>query len=248
VICPDVAGRGESEWLPSPLSYHFGQFLADFRSLLVHVGVQEVDWIGTSMGGLLGLLLASQPSSPIRSLVMNDVGAFVPLDALAAIARNLEAPARFDTLAQVEAYLRHTHRDWGKIDDAQWKRLVRQGARRFEGGWRLHYDPRIARLAQPMPFASGLYFWAAWYRVRCPVLLIRGERSEVFPPEVAEAMLDSKPHAQLVEIPGAGHAPSLMAPSQIAIVRRFLEREATPRTGRAMMPAHGASLQKGAAR
>ena len=248
MICPDVAGRGESEWLPSPLSYHFGQFLADFRSLLVHVGAQQVDWVGTSMGGLLGLMLASQPSSPIRTLVMNDVGAFVPLDALTAIARNLEAPPRFDKLSQVEAYLRHTHRDWGEIDDAQWKRIVRSGARRFEGGWRLHYDPRIARPAQPMPFSSGLYFWGAWYQVRCPVLLIRGEHSEVFPADVAETMLDAKPETELVEIPGAGHAPSLMAPSQIAIVRRFLERTTTPRVGRAKMPAHEARLGKGEAR
>jgi pimeloyl-ACP methyl ester carboxylesterase len=224
VICADVAGRGESDWLPSALAYHFGQFLADFRSLLVHVGVKEVDWIGTSMGGLLGLLLASQPGSPIRRLVMNDVGAFVPLEALQRIGRNLQAPERFASLSEVEAHLRRTHRDWGEIDERQWAHLVRHGARRVEGGYRLHYDPRITHLVHPLPVATGLFFWSAWYRVRCPVLLVRGEHSEVFPASVAATMLDAKPQAELVEIAGAGHAPALMSDVEIAIVRDFMEQ------------------------
>ena len=241
MVCPDVAGRGESEWLASSLAYHFPQFLADFRSLLVRIGAREVDWIGTSMGGLLGMLLASQPSSPVRSLVMNDVGAFVPLDALRRIAANLRAPARFATLAEIEAHIRHTHRDWGDIDEAQWAHLVRHGARRVDGGWRLHYDPRIALLAQPVPFAPGLYFWDAWYRVRCPVLLVRGERSGVLPAAIAEAMIEAKPRTRLVEIAGAGHAPALMSAAEIEAVRDFVQDPA-PREERrsfhAMMAAH----------
>jgi pimeloyl-ACP methyl ester carboxylesterase len=231
VLCPDVAGRGESDWLASPLAYHFPQFLADFRSLLAYAQVDEVDWVGTSMGGLLGLLLAAAPASPIRRLVMNDVGGFVPSDALASIGRNLRAPERFATRAEVEAHIRHTHRDWGEISEAQWAHLVRHHTRRTEdGGWCLHYDPQIAQLVQPMPFASGLYFWGTWHRVRCPVLLIRGERSEVFPAWVAQAMLDTKPQAELVEVAGAGHAPALMSPAEIATVARFVSGA---RTGRA---------------
>ena len=223
VLCPDVAGRGESDRLALPLAYHFPQFLADFRSLLAYAEVDEVDWIGTSMGGLLGLLLAAAPASPVRRLVMNDVGAFLPAGALARIARNLRAPERFATHAEVEAHIRHAHRDWGDLTEAQWAHLVRHGARRAEGGgWRLHYDPQIARVMQPLPFVSGLYFWDAWYRVQCPVLLIRGERSEVFPSWVAQAMLDTKPQAELVEVADAGHAPALMSASQIATVAKFL--------------------------
>jgi pimeloyl-ACP methyl ester carboxylesterase len=226
VLCPDVAGRGESDWLTSPLAYHFPQFLADFRSLLAHAQVDEVDWVGTSMGGLLGLLLAAAPASPVRRLVMNDVGAFLPADALTRIARNLRAPERFATRAEVEAHIRHTHRDWGEISEAQWAHLVRHGSRRVEGGWRLHYDPQIAHVAQPMPFASGLYFWGAWYRVKCPVLLMRGEHSEVFPPWVAQTMLDTKPQAELVEVAGAGHAPALMSPTEIATIAQFVSARA----------------------
>ncbi len=229
VICPDIAGRGESAWLGSPIAYHFAQFLADFRSLLLHAGVKEVSWIGTSMGGLLGLLLASQPASPVRRLVMNDVGAFVPLAALRRIARNLDAPERFATRAEAEAHLRRTHSDWGRIDDGQWAHLVRHGVRHVDGGWRLHYDPQIASVIQPPPFTPGLSFWDAWYRVRCPVLLVRGERSEIFPASIASAMRDIKPQAEVVEIAGAGHAPALMSAHEIALLREFVAPSATSR-------------------
>jgi pimeloyl-ACP methyl ester carboxylesterase len=232
VICPDVAGRGDSAWLASPMQYHFGQFLADIRTLLAKLDVQQVDWVGTSMGGLLGLMLASQPGSPIRRLVMNDIGAYVPLDALHHIGRNLQAPGRFASLDEVEAHMRRTHSEWGELTDEQWKHFALHGSRVTEDGYRLHFDPQIARLAQPLPFSTGLFFWDAWYRVRCPVLLIRGAESDVFPPGVADTMLDVKPEAQLVEIAGAGHAPSLMAPQQIQVVREFLDRRSIAEVSR----------------
>ena len=223
MICADVAGRGESAWLATPLEYHFAQFLADANALVARLGVKQVDWIGTSMGGLLGLLLAASPQSPIRRLVMNDVGAFLPMDALRRIGGNLKAPERLASLAEVEAHMRHTHREWGKLDRRQWRHLARHGSRRVEGGYRLHYDPQIARLVQPMPFAPGISFWNAWYRVRCPVLLVRGARSEVFPRSVADTMLEVNPRAELIEIDDCGHAPALMSAPQIRIVRTFLD-------------------------
>ncbi len=234
VICPDVAGRGESEWLRSPLEYHFAQFLADINALVARLGVESVDWIGTSMGGLLGLLLAASPGNPIRRLVMNDVGAFLPMDSLRHIGKNLRSPRRFASLEEVEAHMRQTHREWGELTAAQWRHLAIHGARREDDGYRLHYDPQIARLVQPFPFAPGLFFWSAWYKARCPVLLIRGEHSQVFPRSVADTMLEMKPDAKLVEIAGCGHAPALMSPSQIGIVRRFLRgpAEASARMGR----------------
>src|SRR5258708_12889874 len=119
VICIDVAGRGESDWLHSALAYHFGPFLADIDALFAQLGLKNVDWVGPSMGGLLGLMLASRPSNPIRSLVMNDVGAFLPLEALQAIARNLDAPESFASLEEVERHMRHTHREWAELTDEQ---------------------------------------------------------------------------------------------------------------------------------
>jgi pimeloyl-ACP methyl ester carboxylesterase len=222
VICPDVAGRGESEWLGSPLEYGFPQFLSDINALIARLHVREVDWVGTSMGGLLGMLLAASPGSPIRRLVMNDVGAFLPMDALRQIRGNLSAPARFASLDAVETHMRHTHRDWGTLSDAQWRHLARHGSRKVEGGYRLHYDPQITRLLDAFPFAPGLFFWDAWYKVKCTTLLVRGERSEVFPRHVADTMLHIKPEATLLEIADCGHAPALMSRAEIDAVRRFL--------------------------
>ena len=226
MVCPDVAGRGESAWLSSPLEYHFGQFLSDINALIARLGVRSVDWVGTSMGGLLGMMLASSPRSPVRRLVINDVGAYLPTDALQAIARNLQAPERFASLSEVEAHLRHTHREWGSITDAQWAHLARHHARPSDDGYRLHYDPRIARVVQPHPLVPGLFFWDAWYKVRCPVLLVRGEHSRILPASVARTMLAIKPDARLVEIPGAGHAPGLMSAEETDIVSLFLAGEA----------------------
>lgn len=230
VICLDIAGRGGSDWLPSALHYHFGQFLADIDSLIAHLEVDEIDWVGTSMGGLLGMLVAARAASPVRRLVLNDIGAFVPMDALRHIGRNLQAPARFESLAAVEAHLRHTHRDWGDISDAQYRHLAKHHARRAEdGGLRLHFDPNITRLIQSFPLAPGLFLWDTWYRVRCPVLLIRGDYSEVLPSAVAQTMLEIKPATQLVEIAGAGHAPALMSALESQIVRGFLAEGAAAR-------------------
>lgn len=223
VVCIDVAGRGDSAWLASPLEYHFPQFIADIQGVIGHLGLKDVHWVGTSMGGLLGMLLASTASHRVRSLVMNDIGAYVPLDALQAIAGNLEGPARFASLDEVEAHMRHTHREWSAIDGRQWRHFAVHGSRpSHDGGYRLHYDPRIARIARPFPLAPGLFMWDAWYRVGCPVLLLRGERSRIFPRSVAQAMLAVKPEARLVEIEGCGHVPALMSADEIGVVRNFM--------------------------
>jgi len=223
VVCVDVAGRGESSWLGSPLEYHFGQFLADLNVLVTQLGVRSIDWVGTSMGGLLGMIAAGVPGSRIRRLVMNDVGAFLPMDALRYIGRNLIAPDRFATMREVEEHMRRTHREWGELSLAQWRHVAFHGSRRVDDHYRLHYDPQIARLVDTgIAFTPGLFFWDAWYKVKCPVLLLRGESSEVFPREVADTMLEVKHDARLVEIPGCGHAPSLMQPEQIDVVAQFL--------------------------
>jgi len=235
VLCPDVAGRGESDRLALPLAYHFPQFLADFRSTLAYAEAEEVDWVGTSMGGLLGLMHAAQPGSRIRRLVLNDVGAFVPADGLREIGSRLAAPDHFASLREVEAHLRETHREWGDITDAQFRALARHQSRRVpEGGYRLHYDPQIARLVRGggLPFVDGLHLWDAWDRIHCPVLVIRGEHSRILPAEVAQRMVDTHPEARLLEIEGAGHAPALMSAAEIDPIRNFLAARGAESTAR----------------
>jgi pimeloyl-ACP methyl ester carboxylesterase len=236
VICLDVAGRGESDWLGTQLEYNFAQFLADINALIARLGAERIDFVGTSMGGLLGMMLAAQPASPVARLVMNDVGAFVPMDGLRDIARGLRAPERFASLKEVEAHLRSVRAQWGELPGAVWRHYARHAARPADGGYRLHYDPRIARLVEPLPFAPGLFFWDAWYKVRCPVLLVRGERSRIFPRTVADTMLAVKPGAKLIELPDCGHAPSLAIPDQVAAVRAFLASPSA-RMGAAWRPA-----------
>lgn len=238
VVCLDVAGRGRSDWLPSALHYQFPQFLSDIAALVRRLRVEHVEWVGTSMGGLLGLLLAAQPGNPIRRLVLNDVGAFVPADGLREIAHRLEAPERFATLRDVERHVRDTHREWGEISDAQFRQLARHHAHRLpQGGYRLHYDPRIARVVQAVPFVDGLHLWDAWDRVECPVLVVRGEHSRILPAEVAQRMIETHPEAQLLEIEGAGHAPALMSDREIAQVGNFLAAGAAERSAKARRPA-----------
>lgn len=226
VICIDFPGRGNSEWPASPLEYNFPQFVADARALLASLRIARVDWVGTSMGGLLGMMMAAQASSPVRRLVMNDVGAFLPMDALQAISRNLEAPESFASLEEVERHLRSARAEWGPIDDDEWRAMALHQSRPLKPGskaLRLHFDPRLASIARPMPLAPGLFFWDSWYRVRCPVLLLRGAFSEVFPESVARTMLDIRPQARLETLAGCGHAPSLMDDAQVALVRNFLQ-------------------------
>jgi len=234
VICPDIAGRGGSDWLSAPLGYNFGQFLSDLAALVARLGARRVDWVGTSMGGLLGLMLAAQANSPIGRLVMNDVGAFLPSQALRDIGNNLLAPERFDSLTAVEDHLRHSHRDWGNLTSAQWQHIVQHGSRPDGAGFRLHYDPRIAQMGRQWTPGPGLFFWDVWERISVPVLLLRGERSGVFPASVAEQMLSRHAAARLVEFPDCGHAPALMSRDQIDVVKAFLDeghparREAKP--------------------
>ncbi len=224
MACPDVAGRGDSDWLSGPHDYQFAQFLDDLNALIARLDVEQVDWVGTSMGGLLGMMLAARPNSPIRRLVMNDVGAFLPMHALKQIARGLEAPASFATLDEVEMHLRRARSEWGALDDAQWRDFARHNSRALEGGgFRLHYDPAIALGMSNMSFVPGLFFWDAWQRVTCPVLLIRGADSNVFPRMVGESMLLRHPNARLEEIPGCGHAPALASRAEAELVRGFLE-------------------------
>jgi pimeloyl-ACP methyl ester carboxylesterase len=186
------------------------------------------------MGGLLGMMLASHVSSPIRSLVLNDVGAFLPMDALQEISRGMRAPESFDSLDAVEAHLRRTRAQWGLIGDEEWKAMARHASRPLTPGsskLRMHYDPRIAEVARPMPLTPGLFFWDSWYRVQCPALILRGETSRILPPNVARTMLDIRPQARMVEIPGCGHVPSLMTEEHVTLLRDFLHDDAVEATG-----------------
>lgn len=221
VLCPDVVGRGRSDWLKDPTGYGYPQYLADLTTLVARTGVEQVDWVGTSMGGLIGMLLAAQPGAPIRRLVMNDVGAFIPKAALERIGTYVGADPTFADLGALEAYLRRVAAPFGPLTDAQWRHLAMHGGRVAEdGSLRLAYDPAIA-----VAFKGGVTdvdLRPVWDRVRADVLITRGAESDLLSHATAEAMLSRPGKTRLAEFSGVGHAPTFMATDQIEAVSRFL--------------------------
>ena len=222
VVCPDVVGRGLSDWLGDPAHYGYPQYLADMTALIARLDTGPIDWVGTSMGGLIGLLLAAQPKTPIRRMVINDIGPFVPRAALARIATYVGETPTFRDEVEVEAYLRRIHAPFGPLADEDWRHLARHAIRAgSEGHLELHYDPAIARAFTEAPLAD-IDLWEAWDRISCPVLTLRGSQSDLLLAETAAEMGRRGPRAALYEIAGVGHAPMLMAPEHIALVRDWL--------------------------
>ena len=226
VICPDVAGRGASDFLPNPADYSYPVYLADVAALIARLDVDAVDFVGTSMGGLIGMLLAAQPGNPIRRLVINDVGPLIAAEGLRRIATYVGDDLDFADLAEVEAYLRKVAASFGPLTDAQWRHLARYSIRpRPDGRLGRSYDVGIAAAFKEV--ASDIDLWPIWDAVRCPTLLLRGAQSDLLRAADAAAMTRRGPKARLIEFAGIGHAPALMAEDQIAAVAGFLA-EAAP--------------------
>lgn len=225
VVCPDVVGRGRSDWLANPDFYTYPQYMADLNALIARLGVERVDWIGTSMGALLGMILAAQPNTPIRRLVINDAGPLVAKEGLQRIADYVGKDPVFDDLAGVESYLRFILMGYGAMPDEDWRHMAEHSARRRpDGTYGLAYDPGIAKPFTTQPVAD-VDMWAIWDRIRCPVLVLRGADSDILLPETAEEMTRRGPRARVVEVPHTAHAPSLRTEEQIAAVRAFLAEE-----------------------
>jgi len=223
VLAVDMPGRGESDWLADPADYVFPVYLATLTALIARSGAEAVGWVGTSMGGLLGMVMAAQRNTPVTRLVINDVGPVIEAVALARISGYVGLDPVFDSFAALEAHIREVSAPFGALSDAQWTELARSTARQTaDGKWRLKYDPGIA-----VPFRSATPattdLWAVWDAVRCPTLLLRGAESDLLSPDTAAAMRARGPKPQFVEFPAVGHAPMLLTQEQIAPVAAFLE-------------------------
>jgi pimeloyl-ACP methyl ester carboxylesterase len=223
VICPDMVGRGMSDPLRDPEQYALPTYVAHMLQLLDQLQLRQVDWVGTSMGGLIGMGVAAS-GAPIRRLVLNDIGPFIPKAALERINTHLGLSLSFASLKALEAHLREIHAGFGPLSDAEWRHLAEHSAsRREDGTFRLSYDQRLAEPMKRGPLAD-VDLWPVWDQVRCPVLVLRGTQSELLLAATAEEMTRRGPGAEVVEIDGTGHAPALMAKDQIAIVRDWLLR------------------------
>ena len=251
VVCMDVVGRGDSEWLADKRDYGFTLYQSDAATLIAHVtaaphglrallrtvlrlrSAQRVDWVGTSMGGLLGMMMAAKPSSPIGRLVLNDIGPLVPWPALVRL-KNVNAglSAKFVDLDDVERHLRVACASFGPLDDRKWRHVARHSARRNDdGSYSLAYDPGIvstlrrggnAGIEFGSDFLLNVDLWPTWEAVRCTTLVLRGTESDLLLESTAQRMRESGPRARVVEFAGIGHAPWLMTSDQIRVVREFL--------------------------
>jgi len=223
VVCPDVAGRGDSDWLADPMLYAVPQYVSDMVTLIARLDVEQVHWVGTSMGALIGMALAAQKDSPVARLVLNDAGPVIAKVALERIGAYLGAAPVFPSIAAAEQVIRVVAAPFGPHTDAEWRFLtevvLRQNA---DGSYRFHYDPKIA-----VPFRAqipdrDMEMWPVWDAIRCPTLVIRGAQSDLLSKGTAEQMTQRGPKAKLAELPGVGHAPTLMHEDQIEVVRDWL--------------------------
>ena len=223
VICPDTIGRGLSQWSPAPEREYCLDFYARLAvSLIEQLGVRELSWLGTSMGGAVGIRLAAGAlKGRIRRLILNDIGPKLGDSAVTRIRSYAGNPAQFDRLSELEQYFRSIYKPYGWLSDDQWRRLTETSARRTaEGKLTPHYDPKMVLQFTEHP--RDYDQWEAWDAIDVPTLCLRGESSDLLLPDVADEMRSRGPRAVVVTIPGCGHAPALNVPDQFALVERFL--------------------------
>ena len=231
VICPDIVGRGRSDWLRNPQLYRIPQYVSDMVTLLARVldqaPGQKIDWFGTSMGGLIGLGLASLADNPIRKLVLNDIGPVLAPAALQRIGDYIGQDLRFETFEDGAKFIRDVSASFGEHSEQEWHKLATDVLRQDKDGkWVRHYDMGLSlpfRSATPESAgADEAMLWAAYDAITCPTLLVRGAESDLLTRDTAAMMTQRGPKATLVEIPNVGHAPTFTHDDQIAIARKFL--------------------------
>ena len=235
VVCPDVVGRGESDWLKDPMGYQFPTYVGDALAMLGALQeaapIQTLDWLGTSMGGLIGLSIAGIPQLPlpvpVRKLVLNDVGPAVQWAALQRIGRYLGKSGPYATLQQAADDMRVLSVGFGPHTEAEWLALSRPMLRPLtEGGFRMHYDPAIAlpyaALTEATATEGERTLWALYDAISADTLVLRGAESDLLTPQTLAAMAARGPHARTVEFAGVGHAPTLVAADQVKTVLEFL--------------------------
>jgi pimeloyl-ACP methyl ester carboxylesterase len=222
VVCPDIVGRGRSDWLRDPSGYGVPQYVTDMMVLIARLDVETVQWLGTSMGGLIGMVLASLPGTPVSRLLLNDVGPAISSESIRRIGEYIGRAPKFAGLEEAERYIRAVSAPFGALSDTQWRALTESSVRpAADGGLEMIYDPKIADSFHRATAAGMIDLWPMFDRVRCPTRIVRGEFSDLLSAEVAQAMTARGPHPDLVQVPGVGHAPMFMDEAQIAIAREF---------------------------
>jgi pimeloyl-ACP methyl ester carboxylesterase len=220
----DLLGRGDSDWGESLDDYTIPNYFADMQIFLQQFEGQQIDYIGTSLGGILGMMLAALPNSPIRRLVLNDVGPFIPKESLQRIAKYVrpEHPI-FESVAQAAKLMKPVFEPFGPMSAQMWQRMARTSLRAVQGGYTLHYDPKIAT-AFVQGVEQDIALWPAFEAISCPVLVLRGEKSDLLTEATADEMLERGQDCEIVVMPECGHAPSLLHRDHVEEILDFMER------------------------
>ncbi len=228
VVCPDVVGRGRSDWLDDPDHYNYLQYNADMNAVIARLGSDDLTWIGTSMGGIIGMVMAAMPNTPIKRLVLNDIGPFIHRAAIDRIGEYIGTRAEFETLEDVEAYIRQVYAPFGPMTDGQWRDMAAYSSQLNDRNkLELAFDPKIGEAYRRTN--SGYYdmdLWDTWDGIQCPVLIVRGEHSDLLTRETVEKMMDREPSTDLIEVGDVGHTPMLKSDEEIAAVRDWLNGRA----------------------
>jgi pimeloyl-ACP methyl ester carboxylesterase len=225
VICPDMVGRGNSDWFGNKENYNFIQYCADINALIAHLRVDKVHYIGTSMGGLIGMILAAMAHTPIESITLNDVGPDIKRTELRRMGEYIGRAPIFPTKQAYYDYYKDIYRGiTGLLNENQIKEMARYSAFKVDDGYRMHYDPKIGDAFRKNYSFFNFDLWKYWDEIECPVLILRGSESTFFPRDVADKMCARTADATLVEIDGAGHTPALRSDLEINTIQTFLKR------------------------
>jgi pimeloyl-ACP methyl ester carboxylesterase len=223
VICPDVVGRGQSGHLKNPAFYSVPQYVADMVTLIARLNVQTVHWVGTSMGGLIGMALASMENTPIRKLLLNDVGPLITLESLQRIATYVGTDPTWATFDEALNFVKLVSTPFGPLTEADWMHLTEHSiSQRSDGRWGFLYDPAIASPFKATFADKDIDLWPIYELIKCPTLVLRGAESDLLKHETWQEMGERGPRAKLAEIQGVGHAPMFMTDEQISLARDFL--------------------------
>jgi len=241
VFCPDIVGRGDSDWFENPKHYHFEQYVIDMTVLFARSVATKIDWIGTSMGGLIGMMMAALPNSPISRLILNDVGPQVPLSGLRRIAKYADTHHKFATVAEATQHYKEIYKSFGQLSESQWTTFTEHSiTQKPDGTYVAKCDPTIAQVNKthaqwmwdfmhhPHKSLEGIFFdvdlWSVWKQIKCPVLIIHGRHSDILLPEIIKKMQQTHPNTALIEVDDAGHAPALLEQAQHERIKAWLDK------------------------
>lgn len=240
VLCPDVAGRGDSDWFKAPCHYNFKQYVADMVSLIARTNSNQIDWIGTSMGGIIGMMIAAQANNPIRKLVINDIGPQIPITGLRRLGQYAGKDPVFHNLEEAKLYMKKNYSDFGDLSEEQWDHFTQHSVYlTATETYHLKVDPGIKHaksttqwlnefIRHPIKALEGVLYdidlWELWNKINCPVLVIHGKRSDLLTNEIIKKMRESGPNIELIEIDNAGHAPALLEPKNHELITNWLSK------------------------